>query len=1263
LGVVKKDTFAAVTDIINIEDPKATETTFTYKTETSDALLIRPVCTIRPAINSFIPLENSENTRDSSIVITFSENLSEKIDLDAIEITSGGVSVKENYLGPVLNENTITIAADLSNLITVQTGKTKTITVTIPDTFFYEKDGSQIPLASGAKWSFKVNSNTSQQAEITFSASESQGSVTPSSTNKYNIGDIIALSFEAKTGIRFLNWKILDGEGNEPSDSVLLIEDKKAATTKITVLNSVKGVSVTPVTEIIPGVSGSVIPAFAEAGVAAHSRIAVNFVTPMNSEDLKDFKNISITCNNTSITSKFMLPELSSDGKILTIKPIAGELEKLITDIVAEITVTLHKEIRSLQETEACLPEDYSWTYRINKNNTDVIPPELNSVSLKMNNINGKDLLTIACTSWTDDDYKQNHIKDTVFVTCTGSDADSGVKTVKVTETLLYSPEGTNVNKVATNNTNSYGVFLEKEPGIFSADFEYKLHSAEDGIIQLDFLLYDNANLASSAKTVYVIKDTAIPQSFTIANGVPKTTSKNVDLNFDLAKIVTTTFTTNYWATNINTGVTYQSEYSHNLFYGSSRDSMSEAELTSDKIISDTKHEIVYTVNPDFTKNTILKFCITDEAGNTCEAERFIPHSYGLIAVIDYNTGKTRKTEFLNDTGIVHSSGAKNNYYRTKNEDGSWTNWISGARIINKDTPPFQQAYCQYVKMPTGEKMYSNWEVFDSTDTDRGTPAKPSFEFGEIKKGEANSSQNFITIKLTSELEEDTAYYFQYSDSKDVYRLNFDNNREAVIPLSEQYTNRTVIATRGALFSISDQVTSESLDTSVYDTVRPKQTFPQESQNDSKYQLIRDMYSYDGSYIITTGYIDSESGLKEQIVDEKSYMPLDMHFINYDSSNWTLGSDTYNVFQKKLYTILENSSYNNIQVKGFSGYNKGTIQSKFYNNLFYAPYYTEEENINYKYTILKKDFSYTAIPVKDIEDNTDIICNFICYDKSGNSNFSNYISWYGTVKTLNNIPTLEKSSEKLLVSIPDENELKNNNYTYSVVIQKLKPVDETSKRNFEWSTCRAYETKTSVAGETKGTTTYLGKTVTLMEYTLPNDNENSQLTYDNGIWSRAFTTAAITSDLFDGEAFNNDFIKVNVAASKYTQYTQNNFFSSMESNWFVTVDPAYSYPVYLYTGDNVCNSKNWQEVNGKIQISHDRPCFVQTVCSAKDRGDDNYYEWERRGEKLNKQYFYTTSWKLSDYEPRLDDIPDGDYYRFIIHYADGSYQMTDTRRK
>lgn len=217
---------------------------------------------------------------------------------------------------------------------------------------------------------------------------------------------------------------------------------------------------------------------------------------------------------------------------------------------------------------------------------------------------------------------------------------------------MLYSPEGTAVNKVATNNTNSYGVFLEKEPGTFSADFEYKLHSAEDGIIQLDFVLYDNANLASTSKTVYVIKDTAIPQSFTIANGIPKRTNYSKELNFNSAKIVTNAFNTNYWATNINTGVTYQSEYSHKLFYGSSRDSMSEAELTSDKINSDNKHEIVYTVNPDFTKNTILKFCITDEVINTCEAERFIPHSCGLIAVIDYTTSKTSKSKFLNDTGI-----------------------------------------------------------------------------------------------------------------------------------------------------------------------------------------------------------------------------------------------------------------------------------------------------------------------------------------------------------------------------------------------------------------------------------------------------------------------------------------------------------------------------------------------------------------------------------------------------------------------------------
>lgn len=1251
--VVNKDTFSAVKDIIEIANPEAAETTFTYKTFTSVPVLIRPVCTIRPAISSQVPLENSENTKDTSIVITFSENLSEDIDLDAIQITSSGISVKEHYMDPVLNGTTITIAANLSNLISVPENKTKTITVSIPDSFFYMKDKEKIFLASGKKWDFKINNNTSQKAEIIFSAAETQGTIIPYAANSYNIGETVDLSFEPKAGVRFLGWKILDSEGKGPEDSIAITGDKKEPKAKLSVLNSIKGVSISPVTEIIPMVSGNVLPAFADSGVPAFSRIVLEFVTPMNPDDLNQtFDNITIKNNDTIINNKFQLPELSSDGKRLTIKPNSGELEKLITNSVTDISVKIHKQARSMQETEACLEEDFSWTYRINKETSDLVPPELEFISLKMNDINGKTLVLTNCTAWGEDDYKQNHINDTLWVSCGGSDADSGVRTVKITETLLYAPDGTVINKVADNNSNGYGIFLEKTPGQFTSDFEYKLLSSQDGIIQLDFELYDYANIKSDKKTMFVIKDTTIPTSYSISNSQP------ADTNFDAPKTIAVTFGSaemHYWATNVNTQTHYSSVYTHKLEYGSSRETLQTAECTGNSAIRKS-----YFINDiDTSKNTFLEFYVEDEVGNNFKTERFIPYSPNIIAY-DYEENVFLAQSPLNDTGINITSQLSSVFYRTKKSDTEWNDWkrTSASVKITDLTKDVEFEAKTYAGVYLGAYIYGLCgPVYNSKTVSEEDITTPRFEFlsseSDFIVGSPNSGITYYSLKLLSPKEDGVTYYSYTPQDKNCFKLNFNSENVALVPIRLNYPGATIsnfklYAAKGSSFKVG---TTDKLPTiprkDELDITNPvSYGYNSTTQRNASYSRILNVFSYDGNYIMAPGFRDMFSGIETFTVDSKPFYNLEMHYLDYPSSNWTITESVtgskYDDKQAVLFKNLMNVSHNITTVKGFQSYNKSYINDatytkkipanyKFYNSYFYAP------DVN--------ALTVSAVPVKDIEENVDLIAYVICYDKQGNFTSSDRINWYGTVRTLSEKPEVKLENSKALVSIKDEQNYNNDGFKYSVVIEKILPID-TSETDYEWSTCRAYDPR--------------GTLVSDSDYE-PKTDPNASLNYSNEIWSGSFSmTADLDSDIIEGGTFENSFIKVNVVAARYTQYTKAS--DVYYQDWMRTVDPAYSYPVYLYTGNNVCKSKNYQELHGKLQISHDRPCFVQTVCSAKDRGD-NVDEWERRGEKLNKQYFFTESFKLSDYEPRLDDIPSGDYYRYIIHYADGSYQMTETKRK
>lgn len=847
------------------------------------------------------------------------------------------------------------------------------------------------------KWDFKINNNTSQKAEIIFSAAETQGTIIPYAANSYNIGETVDLSFEPKPGVRFLGWKILDSEGKDPEDSIVITGDKKEPKAKLSVLNSIKGVSISPVTEIIPMVSGNVLPAFADSGVPAYSKISVNFITPMNPDDLNEtFKYISITCDGHSITDKFQLPELSSDGKLLTIKPVAGEMEKLVTNAVAEITVILHKEMRSTQTTESCLEEDFTWTYRINKETADLVPPKIESISLKMNNVNGKTLTAENCTLWVDNDYKQNHINDTLWVSCIGSDADSGVKTVKITETLLYAPDGTIVNKDIPNNLNGYGVFLERTPGNFTTEFAYKLCSPENGIIQLDFVIYDNANLPSTTKkTFFVIKDTNIPVSYNIHNSDPAS-PETITTNVTVDKV------NDVWASNIKmTSKKYSTVFENSLSYGTSPAMLKPAAKTTD-----SSGNSVFSVKMNKTEDTILVYNTADEVGNSVSIERYIPKSPYIVKV-EWDSSYKLTAGVDSDKSSSNSGIAM--CYR-KQGDTSWKS-DNNMRDITEGTQ-FEVAAYAYVK--NGGTLYGTCsDLYDSSKTEDTDIALPAFTIDAVEPGPLNSGLTYLTVKLTSERNPEAKYFAMYNGV--YYYLNFDSNNLAKFPYtvtsSTIRNGLTVIGVKGTK-NVSSAVNYYKLPSSSdNDTTHPRLYYPPDNEERSaKESLIKNAFSYDGNYLITYSFYDNGSasdggGIKTNFLDGKDSMPTLMKYLIIQNPDWTCSQGLqYSNLQKNLLSTLNNTSHSELSTYGFMSYNQKYTKYVFPNNYTYIPF-------------SNSGYYVTAVPIKDIEDNTNLICDFICYDNNGNNSESTSIAWYGTVKTLAKKPTLSISGSNIIITI------------------------------------------------------------------------------------------------------------------------------------------------------------------------------------------------------------------------------------------------------
>ncbi len=243
--------------IIYVDDPTSSDTTAIVleKTDGNNPSQIKAICAPRLRIESFIPVNDNANptvSKNTSIVITFNQDLPNDEDgknqLENISITIGGTPIKSSFTTPQINANTITFAADKSNMIEVRAGQTRTITVSIPSDFYYKlEDGTKVTYGGNGKtYNYKIDETTINKAEISFTATAGSGTLTGASgsNNHYSIGQEVPISFELANGWKFNGWTITSGGNPVPEDKIKIV-DKTLLNTKLIVYDVELGVTVT----------------------------------------------------------------------------------------------------------------------------------------------------------------------------------------------------------------------------------------------------------------------------------------------------------------------------------------------------------------------------------------------------------------------------------------------------------------------------------------------------------------------------------------------------------------------------------------------------------------------------------------------------------------------------------------------------------------------------------------------------------------------------------------------------------------------------------------------------------------------------------------------------------------------------------------------------------------------------------------------------------------------------------------------------------
>lgn len=318
--------------IVSVENPYSMSTTAVVLNTTKDSVsgedhvsVITALAEPKLQVVSVEPSDGTPVSKNSSIKIKFSENLPADAEakeiINGIMISIGSVSVKDCFAEPEIINDTILFAAN-NNLISVDAGETKTVTVTIPKELYYAlEDGTKITMNGyGENHKYIIDDSTVEKTEISFSAPKESGKIFVDGKDiseetgfiKFSSDQEIALSFELSNGYQFNTWKVFSG-GNEVPEDKIKVSNPKDRETKLKIKTLLNGVTVVANTSSVltataADVEGKTVPKDTDIVITFNKEIAQE----------NDLSKIKITADGAKADSYYS--ERIVNGKTLTIK-------------------------------------------------------------------------------------------------------------------------------------------------------------------------------------------------------------------------------------------------------------------------------------------------------------------------------------------------------------------------------------------------------------------------------------------------------------------------------------------------------------------------------------------------------------------------------------------------------------------------------------------------------------------------------------------------------------------------------------------------------------------------------------------------------------------------------------------------------------------------------------------------------------------------------------------------------------------------------
>ena len=284
--------------------------------------------------------------------------------------------------------------------------------------------------------------------------------------------------------------------------------------------------------QILPAVK-NYSPAQNSDGSYANMPVVITFNMPMEDEatqrndSIFTYTNISLTYEGESLTNYFDAPEFNSEKTVLTLKPHERDLKDFIIGENRpniDVKVQLSDRI-SVTRDGISLPlsqdENSTFMVRYKASIEEIVPAKYDffatrdEISLEQSATQNK-FTQNALGTFTDTEIFQNRTNGTIWIYGRYYDADSGVKTVRLTEKRTNNKDGSAaVAAVKTHDFTSdteNAQFSDDGNGNTSFCIRYNLES-DDGAILLGVTVLDACGNPSDEQTFTAIKDSGIDLS------------------------------------------------------------------------------------------------------------------------------------------------------------------------------------------------------------------------------------------------------------------------------------------------------------------------------------------------------------------------------------------------------------------------------------------------------------------------------------------------------------------------------------------------------------------------------------------------------------------------------------------------------------------------------------------------------------------------------------------------------------------------------